>query len=409
MKILLVTTVFPSPLQPNKGAFNREMVRALGASHELQVIAPVAWPIAYRARRAGSDVGRRSTPRRHRGSPSRLLLHAQAPAHAVRRVLLVVDPPDGRPRCCESFEPDVVIGYWAHPDGQAAVQVARRLGVPAVVMVGGTDVLVLGHEASRRRAIRRVLEHADAIVTVSQDLKRALQAWELPASKVHVVRRGIDVTRFKPGDSRCRTPAARHRTSAARMLLWVGHMVPVKGLEVLIEACAQAAARTRFSPLPRRRRSLYGKLQRRCVEAGHRRTRVTFVGYVPPRGSARLVSRRRSDGPSEPFGRRSQRAARVDRLRHAVCRLARRRDSGDRRSRSLDRLVAPGDAGALADAIVDSLIGAEPHRSPSDAHSHCHRCRASSCSSVLAVDSQSAADAVPAMTKHRSCSRRATP
>ena len=176
MKILLVTTVFPSPLQPNKGAFNREMARALGASHELQVIAPVAWPIAYRARREGQTW---EDARRLDGVEVRHPVYFYTPKllrswygaffwWSIRRTVN---------RMLRNFEPDVVIGYWAHPDGQAAIQVARRLGVPAVVMVGGTDVLVLGHEASRRRAIRRVLDGADTIVTVSQDLKRALQAW----------------------------------------------------------------------------------------------------------------------------------------------------------------------------------------------------------------------------------------
>ena len=50
MKLLLVTTVFPSPLQQQRGAFNFEMVRALSPANEVRVVAPVAWPIALRAR-----------------------------------------------------------------------------------------------------------------------------------------------------------------------------------------------------------------------------------------------------------------------------------------------------------------------------------------------------------------------
>ena len=44
--------------------------------------------------------------------------------------------------------------------------------------------------------------------------------------------------RFRPGDR----AAARRRVglpAAANVLLWVGRMVPVKGLEVLIDACAR--------------------------------------------------------------------------------------------------------------------------------------------------------------------------
>src|SRR4030095_13541612 len=53
VKLLLVTPVFPSPLQPQRGAFNFEMVRAFTPAHDVRVIAPIAWPVALRARWQG--------------------------------------------------------------------------------------------------------------------------------------------------------------------------------------------------------------------------------------------------------------------------------------------------------------------------------------------------------------------
>ena len=41
-------------------------------------------------------------------------------------------------------------------------------------------------------------------------------------------------------------PAGGSASNPEPMLLWVGHMVPVKGLDVLIAACAKAAARADF-------------------------------------------------------------------------------------------------------------------------------------------------------------------
>jgi teichuronic acid biosynthesis glycosyltransferase TuaC len=351
MKILLVTTVFPSPLQPNKGAFNREMVRALGASHELQVIAPVAWPIAYRARRDGQTW---EGARRLDGIEVRHPVYFYTPKllrphygaffwWSIRRTVN---------QMLRGFEPDVVIGYWAHPDGQAAVHVAHRLSVPAVVMVGGTDVLVLGTGGGRRRAIRRVLEDADAIVAVSQDLKRRLHAWELPASKVHVVRRGIDVTRFKPGDR----DAARRRlgiTPGMRMLLWVGHMVPVKGLEVLIEACAEAAARTDFHLYLVGHGALHDKLRRRSIELGLE-ARVTFVGYVPHADLPNWYSA--ADLTVLPSHSEGIPNVLLESIASGTPFVATRVGGiPEIADPLLDRLVAAADAGALANAIVDSL------------------------------------------------------
>jgi glycosyltransferase involved in cell wall biosynthesis len=315
------------------------------------VIAPVAWPIVYRARRNGQAWER---TRRLDGIEVRHPVYFYTPkflrAHygaffwwSIRRTVN---------QMLRDFAPDVVVGYWTHPDGQAAVHVARRLGVPAVVMVGGTDVLVLGHEASRRRAIRRVLEGADAIVAVSQDLKRALHQWELPPSKVHVVRRGIDVNRFKPGDRE----TARRRLGippGRRTLLWVGHMVPVKGLEVLIEACAEAATRTDFHLYLVGDGPLHRKLQRRSVELGIE-ARVTFVGYVahanlPDWYSAADLTVLPSHSEGIPNVLLESIASGTPFVASRVGGIPEIADP------LLDRLVAPADAGSLANAIVDSL------------------------------------------------------
>ena len=127
-----------------------------------------------------------------------------------------------------TFQPQLVMGYWSHPDGHAAVRIAQRLGVPGVVMVGGTDVLVLGKDLARQRAIRWVLDRADSVVAVSHDLKRALGHWGCNTGKIHIVRRGVDTTRFNPSP-RLESRARLGIPGSGKAILWVGHMVPVRG------------------------------------------------------------------------------------------------------------------------------------------------------------------------------------
>ena len=55
MKVLFISSVFPSPLRPNNGAFNAVMIRGLAAEDEVKVVAPVPWPVAYRAYRDGGS------------------------------------------------------------------------------------------------------------------------------------------------------------------------------------------------------------------------------------------------------------------------------------------------------------------------------------------------------------------
>jgi glycosyltransferase involved in cell wall biosynthesis len=183
-------------------------------------------------------------------------------------------------RLLETFKPDAILGYWAHPDGEAAVGVARFLRVPGVVMVGGTDVLLLTEGRRRRDCILKVLREADAVVTSSADLKAKLVDFGIGADKVHVNYRGLDISLFFPGNKE----EARKSLGVpldARILIWVGRMVPVKGLDVLVDAC-----RRLFIRGPNFRLYLVGDGPLRKVLTLECRRRglseiVTFVGSQP--------------------------------------------------------------------------------------------------------------------------------
>ncbi len=240
MHLLLITNVFPSPWHPTKGTFNLELARALAREHEVRVVCPIAWLDEWRVWR---KTGQRPCPDRQAvidGIPVFYPRYYYTPgmlrsrygwflwrsvARTVRRLLA-------------EKTPDVVLGYWAHPDGEVAVRTARRAGVPAVIVVGGSDLLLLTESAARRRVITRVLEQADAVVTVSHNLREKIVGYGINPNRVHVVYRGVDVTRFCPGD-REHERQLLGLAVEGRHLLWVGRMVPVKGLEVLLEACAR--------------------------------------------------------------------------------------------------------------------------------------------------------------------------
>src|SRR5262249_54268996 len=151
---------------------NRELIRALADRHDVRIVSPVSWIDEWRARRKG-------------GLPlgeDRLAILDGVPAYYPRyyyppKVLrrfygwfLRWSVQSLLERLLKVERPDAVLSYWAHPDGEVAVHAARAIGVPAVVMVGGSDVLLLARKRSRRRCILKVLQQANAIVTTSQHL-----------------------------------------------------------------------------------------------------------------------------------------------------------------------------------------------------------------------------------------------
>ena len=233
MRILFFSTAYPQPQDPHRAPYNRRRCEALGRMHEVSVVSPRSWLDRIKSGPTATMSG--STPTSAQVVvnhptfyyPPRLLrgAHAQFMWWSCRR--FVAD-------LVRKERPDIVLSYWTFPDSEVAIRIARRAKVPAVAMVGGSDVLLADSPAVRDR-IAKVLCAADAVITVSSDLKRRITALGVDAAAVHVIPPAVDTATFYPGD---RT-AARSRLglpTGERMALWVGRLVPVKAVDALLAA-----------------------------------------------------------------------------------------------------------------------------------------------------------------------------
>lgn len=112
----------------------------------------------------------------------------------------------------------------------------RGARCPVVLTVRGSD-FHLARSGIGARVNRFVYRHMAAVLTVSHDLCRQLAADGVDASRLHVVTNGVD-ERFHPGDG----VSARQQLALPAegvIILFVGMMVPVKGLEHLLNALEQ--------------------------------------------------------------------------------------------------------------------------------------------------------------------------
>jgi glycosyltransferase involved in cell wall biosynthesis len=234
MRILFFSSIFPQPGKPTRGIYCLRLCGGLSAAHQVKVLSPWSWLDRLRCGRSDRAAPKRLTemdveypcyyypPGILRSAYDWFMWHSTS--RSIRRTL-------------GEFAPDCVISYWAHPDGAVAVRAARAAGVPSLIILGGSDVLLLPHHRGRRRRVVASLQAADAVVTVSHYLKVKAVELGICPEKVHVVHQGIDRELFCPGDSQ----EARRRlgiSSGNKMLVWVGNLVPVKGLEVLLGVCA---------------------------------------------------------------------------------------------------------------------------------------------------------------------------
>jgi teichuronic acid biosynthesis glycosyltransferase TuaC len=237
MRLLFLSNEFPNRCERSKATFNQDLLTALARDHEVTVISPIAWWDELRTR-----CRHPFRPWLRTRQVGRLVVHHPRFYYTPGRLrhwygsFLWWSLRATVSRILRGPQPDCVLSYWAHPDGEAAVRLAQTLGVPSVVMVGGSDVLLLTRDPRRKRCIRRVLQQADAVVAVSRDLANKVVELGVAADRVHVLRRGVDGAVFSPGDR----GAARKTLGLPadrRLLLWVGRMVPVKGLDTLLAAC----------------------------------------------------------------------------------------------------------------------------------------------------------------------------
>ena len=236
MNVLFLSMTFPDAINPERGTYNLEFCAALARQHNVRVIAPRSWHEWLKVKRKGAayapsrDTAEHSLPVAFpvfwyipRFRPNAL---GSAIWRSIRATVR---------RITKDFKPDVVISYWAYPDADGGLSVARHFGVPSIVIAGGSDVLLLPKEPGRGPAVRRVLTESEMVTTVSDGLRDASIALGVPSQRVKTIRQGINPRVFFPGDK----AAARTKLNSvddSEILVWVGRMVPVKNLDLLIDA-----------------------------------------------------------------------------------------------------------------------------------------------------------------------------
>jgi len=234
MHCLILSDDFPNRLEPWRGPYHRRQVECLARLCQVTVVEPLAWPrLLANVRLAGllgkHDACLDGVAVRHplflylpvvtRGANWRGVLAA------ARRALR------SDPGICF----DVIFATFAYPHGYAARVLAAETGVPYVVKVRGSDLHSLPPGGARRRLTGEALQGAAAVMAVSGNLAEiAVQLGADPA-RLHVVLNGVDAGRF-PAMSRGEARARLGLPAQRPVFLCVGHLLPVKGVDVLAAA-----------------------------------------------------------------------------------------------------------------------------------------------------------------------------
>ncbi len=186
MRILLVSQMYPGPVDPDLGTFVAQLEAALAArGHELD--------------RAVID---------HRGGGKRRYLDLRRAVRAAER-------------------PDVVWAHFLVPTGLLAL----AADAPLVVTAHGRDVRNIGAIPGIATLTRRVVRRAAAVIAVSDYLRRELEL-KIPEAvgKTTVVDSGVDLDRF---------PVSPEREPGEPRYLCLGSLTERKNVVRLADAFAR--------------------------------------------------------------------------------------------------------------------------------------------------------------------------
>lgn len=231
MRLLVVTSQFPLAGEPTRGRPIHQTVGELSRLATVRVISPVAryprWAeprsYLYRVPDAGTPVT--ACDVEYITYPALPALTRPFNGWLTGRAIATA---------AAAFAPDVILSYWLYPDAWGAERVARALDVPFVAGARGSDIRV--RDAISRRLTRTVVRGADRLLVVSADLGRlAVRDYGADAARVRVIANGCDSSIFRLRDR----AAAREATGVAanaELIVYVGRLVPEKGLRELVEA-----------------------------------------------------------------------------------------------------------------------------------------------------------------------------
>ncbi|MFQ5728885.1 MAG: glycosyltransferase [Waddliaceae bacterium] len=122
---------------------------------------------------------------------------------------------------------DLFHAHWLY-SGIIASLVKILKGTPFIVTLRGSDVFRAKKGRLSYLLSHWVMQHADFITTVNKDLRNWVIQEGVAPNAVFVIRNGVELNKREK----------REKLTSLCRFLFVGHLVPAKGLDILIESIA---------------------------------------------------------------------------------------------------------------------------------------------------------------------------
>jgi teichuronic acid biosynthesis glycosyltransferase TuaC len=240
LKILVLSGQFPTPRDPICGTFVVEQMKALrklGA--EMSVITAVPWAPRWlkfiKRIRKHLNTPRQARIENFQVQYPRVPVLPGDKLFFLSGVLLFLRYVPMIRKQLKQGTIDLIHAHTIMPDGFAATLLGQTFNIPVVCTVHGSDVKIYPRTNwMTRRSTQWALKRVNRLIVVSQDLQKAVT--QLVGSRqVCIARNGADPLRFR-STSRKQVRSQLELPADKPLLLFVGNLFPVKGVEYLLRA-----------------------------------------------------------------------------------------------------------------------------------------------------------------------------
>lgn len=126
------------------------------------------------------------------------------------------------------------------PVGTAAMIAAQTFDISYSVYTYGLDIELPKHHPRHRRALKKVLDNAARIFTISDDTKRRIVELDIPEKKIIKITPGLDLAEFLPPTDWLARQAEqlrqRYDLRGKKVILTIGRLVARKGQDTVIRS-----------------------------------------------------------------------------------------------------------------------------------------------------------------------------
>lgn len=240
MKILVITDLFPTTSDPTKGIFIFQWVKHLAEHVDISVF-QIVWGSKNAVINETETKKLHKTITEHEQKFTwmqeerkyflidRLWIRTLQFYHSIKKNKLL---------SINRF--DMIIGQMGCPGGYVASRLGKKYHIPSIVGVRGSDATSYLNTSILKYFSKWTYENCDHIVTVSNSLKEKLKSHGINEKKVTTIHNGINPI-FKIIDRK----SARQNLGLSiskKIILFVGHLIKIKGVDYLIKAITKINA-----------------------------------------------------------------------------------------------------------------------------------------------------------------------